>query len=184
MERHSRPAGPGVQGTEGRVLSRESKHSRVSQQWDHDGKKKQTCLRHAAPLPGVDPGVVPASPVAGQEKNAKVEEKQPLETEEILSIKERLDLRDFRDAHPDLDTEDIVEINKVAKANNLKLDEALSLPIVKGYLNNKQEQKKIETATIEINRAPKGADNKPLFYEGQSDEEFKKNWLQYMSKQT
>lgn len=119
-----------------------------------------------------------------QEKNAKVEEKKPLETEEILSIKERLDLRDFRDAHPDLDTEDIVEINQVAKANNLKLDEALSLPIVKGYLNNKQEQKKIETATIEINRAPKGADNKPLFYEGQSDEEFKKNWLQYMSKQT
>ena len=114
-------------------------------------------------------------------KNAKVEPKQPLSSDEILSIKERLDTRDFRDSHPDLDAEDVSEITKIAKANNIKLDEALSLNIVKGYLQNKAEVKKNEAATISTNRSPKGEDNKPLFYEGQSDEEFKEKWNKYMS---
>jgi len=116
-----------------------------------------------------------------QEKNAKVVAKPVLNEDEILSIKERLDTRDFRDAHPDLDAEDVSEITKIAKANNIKPDEALSLNIVKGYLQNKAELKRNEAATIDTNRSPKGEDNKPLFYDGQSEEEFRKAWDKYMS---
>jgi len=116
-----------------------------------------------------------------QEKSARVEQKPIINESDILSIKERLDTRDFRDAHPDLDAEDVSEITKIAKANNIKPDEALSLNIVKGYLQNKAEVKRNEAATIDTNRSPKGEDNKPLFFDGQSDEEFKKSWEKYMA---
>lgn len=117
---------------------------------------------------------------AQEKAKTNVETKQP-QTDDISELKERLDLRDFRDSHPDLDTEDIQEIHSIAKANGKTLEEALSLNIVKGYLSNKQEQKRIENASIETNRSPKGENNKPLFYEGQSEDEFKSNWQKYMS---
>lgn len=102
---------------------------------------------------------------------------------EISTLKERLDLRDFRDSHPDLDSEDIKEIQNIAKANNKTLEDTLSLGIVKGYLENKQEKKRVEDASISTNRSPKGVDNKPLFEEGMSEQDFRKAWEQYMQKQ-
>ncbi len=119
-----------------------------------------------------------------QEKATKtVDIKQPqIDESEISSLKERLDLRDFRDSHSDLDAEDIKEIHTIAKANGKTLEEALSLNIVKGYLANKQEMKKIELASISNNRSPKGSDNKPLFREGLSKDEHEKAWSEYMIK--
>lgn len=106
-----------------------------------------------------------------------------IDVDEISILKERLDLRDFRDSHPDLDSEDIQEIRNIAKANGKTLEDALSLNIVKGYLDNKQEKKRIEQASISNNRSPKGVDNQPLFREGMSQDDFKKAWEQYMQKE-
>lgn len=106
-----------------------------------------------------------------------------IDVDEISILKERLDLRDFRDSHPDLDSEDIKEIQTIAKANNKTLEDTLSLGIVKGYLENKQEKKRIEGASISNNRSPKGVDNQPLFREGMSEQDFRKAWEQHMQKE-
>lgn len=122
-----------------------------------------------------------------QEKNkGSADTKQAqniIEQDKIAILEERLDLRDFRDSHPDLDSEDIKEIQTIAKANNKTLEDTLSLEIVKGYLENKQEKKRVEDASISTNRSPKGVDNQPLFKEGMSKDDFQKAWTQFMQKE-
>lgn len=117
-------------------------------------------------------------------KNVEVKEPQPtVDVSEITSLKERLDLRDFKDSHPDLDGEDIAEIREVAKAKGVPLEDALNSKVVQGYLTSKKQNKQIEDATPSSSRSPKGSDGKPLFHEGQDEASHKAAWEQYMKSQ-
>lgn len=111
-----------------------------------------------------------------QYKKTKTSEKKVNVENKSNNLEDRLAIIEFSTTHKDLDREDIEMVLKLSKADNIKLEDALNLPIVQNNLKYKSEEKKKQNANISSSRSPKYVVNNVEFKTGMSREDHVKAW--------